>query len=179
MRHQDPPIHQCPYRLVRAFDRATPVRLQIYAAQPWNPTGVWLEAGQTYTFEASGEWLDSSIRSGPEGTNDGNFQLGEAAHLAGSILGKAEELIKKVAGNKAADFRFTRRHEDMPWFCLVGAIANGGGVDAKGHLEGHEAFMIGVGCSYTPRKPGYLYAYANDAWNCYGNNRGKVDLTIS
>jgi hypothetical protein len=178
-RYQDPPIHQCPYRLVRALDGAAPVQLRIYAAQPWNPTGVWLEAGETYTFKAAGEWLDSSVRSGPQGTDDGNFQLAEAAHLAGSIFGKAEELIKKVTGNKAADFRFTKRHEDMPWFCLVGAIANGGGVDAKGHLEGHEAFMIGAGCSYKPRRSGYFYAYANDAWNCYGNNRGRVDLTIS
>jgi hypothetical protein len=67
----------------------------------------------------------------------------------------------------------------VPWFSLVGAIANGTGVDAKGHLQPHESFLIGRGCRYTPRRSGYLYAYPNDAWNCYGNNRGSVSLTVA
>lgn len=178
-RQTDPPIHQCPYRPARAFAKATPASLDVFALQSWNATGVWLDAGKTYQFTAAGEWLDGGLKCGPEGTPDSHFQLGKIADMAGTVLGKAEEMFRKATGNDAADFRFTRRHENMPWFCLVGAIANGGGADAKGHLEPHESFVIGKGCRYTPRKSGYLYAYANDAWNCYGNNRGRVALTIS
>jgi hypothetical protein len=28
-------------------------------------------------------------------------------------------------------------------------------------------------------RPGYLWAYANDAWGAYGNNCGQVTLTVS
>lgn len=173
-RQSSPPIRQCPYRP----GSTTPISMDIYALSPWNTTGVWLTAGTSYTFTAAGEWMDSSIKCGPAGTDDGNFQLGEVAQMAGTLLGKIEEGFKKLCGNKSADFRFTRRHENMPWFSLVGAIANGGGVDAKGHTEPHETFLIGSGCTYTPHKSGYFYAYANDAWNCYGNNRGRVKLNI-
>jgi hypothetical protein len=177
-RQLNPPINQCPYRPDRAFTPSLPVSLDIFALHPWNETGVWLEADTSYTFTATGEWMDSSITCGPGGTSDGNFQVAELAQLAGSVLGQVEELFKKLTGNKSADFRFTKRHEAMPWFCLVGAIANGGGVDAKGYLEPHESFKIGSGCTYTPRKSGYFFAYANDAWNCYGNNRGRLQLAI-
>ena len=177
-RQLDPPIHQCPYRQARPFSQPTPLTLDIFAAQQWNATGVWLEAGRTYRFTAAGEWLDSSIKCGPGGADDGHFQLSEVAQMAGSMLGQIEELFTKITDNKSAQFRFTKRHEDMPWFCLVGTIANGGGADAKGYIEPHESFRIGDGCNYNPRKSGYFYAYANDAWNCYGNNRGRVTLTI-
>lgn len=177
-RQGNPPIHQCPYREIKLLHETAPVRLEVFAMPQWNPSGIWLEEGVKYTFSAEGQWMDSAIKCGPEGTNDGHFQLGELGQVAGSLLGKAEELFKKITGNKAADFRFTKRHEGMPWFCLVGAVANGGGVDGKGRLELHESFEIGQQLTYIPKKSGYFYAYANDAWNCYENNRGRVNLTI-
>ena len=178
-RQKAPPIHQCPYRTDRTIAKPVPADLTVFAAQPWNATGLWLEAGRSYRFEAEGEWMDASIKCGPGGTDDGHFQLGEIPQIGGTVLGWAEEAFKKVTGNRAADFKFTRRHEDMPWFSLVGAIANGGGVDEKQHLAPHESFAIGKGCVYTPQKSGYFYAYANDAWNYYGNNRGRVSLTVA
>lgn len=178
-RQLDPPIHQCPYRRARSFTHSTPLSLEIFAAQQWNATGIWLDEGRSYSFMATGEWLDSSIKCGPGGADDGHFQLGEVAQMAGSVLGQFEELFSRITGNKSAQFRFTRRHEDMPWFCLVGTIANGGGADSKGLIEPHESFLIGAGCNYIPHKSGYFYAYANDAWNCYGNNRGHILLTIN
>jgi hypothetical protein len=38
---------------------------------------------------------------------------------------------------------------------------------------------IGTGCEYKPKRSGYLYAYANDAWSFYSNNRGSVQLTVT
>ncbi len=177
-RHDHGPIFQSPYRPTRDLPSGGSITMDIFAIEPWTETGIWLEKGKQYDFKAEGEWMDGSIKCGPGGTADGHFQFAEVAQVAGTLLGKAETLFKRLTGNTAADFRFTKRHEKMPWFCLVGAIANGGGVDAQGHLQPHEAFQIGDVCSYVPANSGYLYAYANDAWNCYGNNRGRVTLTV-
>ncbi|MBW7903553.1 MAG: DUF2235 domain-containing protein [Rhodocyclaceae bacterium] len=177
-RHRQPSIQQGPYRIQRPLAAGQSVTVDIFANQPWNDTGVWLEAGVGYRFEAVGEWLDSSIKCGPAGTRDGNFQPAEVAHLVGSLWGRIEKLWKAVGRNEAVDFRFTKRYEEYPWFCLVGAVANGGGVDAKQRLQAHEAFRIGDACDYRPKASGYFYAFSNDAFNCYGNNRGRVRLTI-
>ena len=177
LRHRDPPIHQSPYREAHfAPDGRT---IEVYARQQWNATGVWLEAGTKYHFAAKGEWLDGTLASGPAGMDDGHFELRSLAHIAGDALGVIEEWFRRATDEHAIDLRFTRRHEDMPWFCLVGCIANGGGADHEGAVLPHEAFMIADGCHYTPQRSGYFYAYANDAWNCYGNNRGKIDVTVA
>ena len=176
-RHREPPIHQCPYRQPHfAPDGST---IQVYAQQQWNATGLWLEAGRTYRFSAHGEWLDGSVRCGPTGAEVGHRQIGELRHLAGQALGKLEDWLRTTTGNPGADIAFTRRHEDMPWFCLVGCIANGGESDRPGEARAHEVFAVGRGCDYMPRRSGYFYAYANDAWNCYGNNRGVIELTVT
>jgi hypothetical protein len=46
-------------------DKAT---LKVYAREHWNATGIYLEGGVTYSLSASGEWKDSSIICGPQGT---------------------------------------------------------------------------------------------------------------
>ena len=48
-----------------------------------------------------------------------------------------------------------------------------------GEPEPHETFKIGSKRSYAPKASGYLYAYANDAWNFYTNNRGSVILKVT
>lgn len=178
-RQENPPIVQSPYRHIRPLDPALPLTLDIGARPQWNETGVWLKAGVTYQFSASGEWLDGSVKCSPAGPLDGRFQLGEVGQMTGSALGQLETWYGKLLHNPDANFRFTKRHEQYPWFCLIGAIANGIGVDAKQVVARPETFAIGNGCSYTPKADGYFYAYANDAWNCYENNVGHVALTIS
>ncbi|QFG31793.1 DUF2235 domain-containing protein [Pseudomonas umsongensis] len=177
-RQKTPPITQSPYRKARLLAPPTPLVVDISARMPWNEIGLWLNAGTAYTFSASGEWLDASIVCDPAGPVSNNFQPSELAYLAGTALGKLETWYGKLFNNNNANFYFTRRHENYPWFSLVGAIANSDGVDAKGILVKPETFHIGHGCTYTPKRSGYLYAYANDAWNCYGNNKGHVALTI-
>jgi hypothetical protein len=184
-RRKDPPISHSPYRsVVPMLEPGDSWDFVIYALNPWNETGLYLEKGVTYTFEASGQWLDRTISCGPDGTNDGDFQPAEAAHLVGSALGSLESLFKKATNNQEANFRFTKRHERLdgervPWFCLIGAISNGGGVRDNGKPSPHETFKIGSTCTYKPAQSGYFYAYANDAWNFYENNRGSVTLTVS
>ncbi|MGE4280104.1 MAG: DUF2235 domain-containing protein [Magnetospirillum sp.] len=174
-----PPITQAPYWVQRPLLKAgDKVSFEVYALDPWNATGIWMEAGTRYQFTATGEWLDKNIPCGPDGTKDGKFHLGEMVHLAGSALGVAEEWFKTLTGNKAADFKGTRRYEWAPWFSLMGVIANAKGVDGKGHALPHESLLIGGGTQYTPQESGYLYAFANDAWGFYGNNRGRLLLSV-
>ncbi|MCL9670581.1 DUF2235 domain-containing protein [Citrobacter sp. MNAZ 1397] len=161
-------------------DKAT---LKVYAREHWNATGIYLEGGVTYSLSASGEWKDSSIICGPQGNNDGKFQPGEAVQMAASLLGKAEVLYQKLTHNHQADFWYTRREEDAPWFALMGMVANDvlpetPPKNATNFLP-HEVFRIGSGCTFTPQKSGYLYAFANDAWQMYANNNGSVELTVT
>jgi len=66
----------------------------------------------------------------------------------------------------------SRRDGSEPWFKLMGVIANG-------ETGEHERFPIGDRSEYRPERGGYLYCFANDAWEAYGNNRGSVQLTVS
>ena len=98
--------------------------------------------------------------------------------MIGGLIGQTESLFRRATGSKAADFWLTKRHEDFPWFCLVGVIADGK-TDESGHVT-HEVLKIGKGlANVAVARGGYLYGYANDAWNFYTNNRGSVQLTVT
>lgn len=177
-RHQNPPITQKEYRPTCRLAPGEKTALRLYAAEHWNDSGIYLEAGRKYRFTASGEWLDSSVKCGPGGTEDGKFNPAEVVHLAMSLWGKVEKLAKTVTANPTADFQGTRREESMPWFALVGVVANGGNPQVDGTPEPHETFLIGDGCEHTVGKAGYFHSFANDAWSFYENNHGSVTLTI-
>lgn len=179
-RQKNPPLSQPNYWRTRQLNGKESIKLDIFANRPWNSTGVFLRAGIKYEFAASGQWLDASIKSTPAGTNgSSSFQIGEVIHLASTGFGQLEKLFKRITKNTHADFTFTRREETMPWFSLVGVIANGKGVNLKDQSpEKHDTFLIGDGTVFTPSKDGYLYCYANDAWQTYKNNKGSVELMI-
>lgn len=124
--------------------------------------------------------MDGDIPCGPAGCDDGKFQLSKMAHSVSSLLGKAETLYQKFTQNHTADFWYTKREEEYPWFALVGMVANdvpsGSQQDEK---LPHEVFLIGDTTTFTPKASGYLYAFANDAWQTYHNNRGSVTLTVT
>lgn len=183
-RHRNPPITQAPYQPTSVLAPGGIASFPVYAGEHWNRTGLYLEQGATYEFAATGEWVDHTIPCGPKGMKDGKFHPAELMQAASSFLGRIEGLFKKVTGNDRADFWGTRRIESMPWFALVGVIANDGrGGDHSPVNDGsprpHEIFRIGEGpVSLTVGGPGYLYAFANDAWAFYGNNRGSVTVTV-
>ena len=61
---------------------------------------------------------------------------------------------------------------------LIGVIA-GTNVDDDGAQQPYQPFIIGKKCEQRVQRGGYLYAFANDAWSFYDNNRGSVTLTIT
>lgn len=177
-RQDDPPIAQVPYRPTVLLEQGDSTQRSVFAAPHWNETGLYLEAGSEYEFDASGEWLDRTIKCGPAGTSDGKFHASEVVHLAGSLWGEIEDFVKILTKNEQANFYGTKRVEKLPWFALVGTIANGGNPNDDGTPEPHEIIPIGDGCRHTVKKSGYLYCFANDAWHFYDNNRGSVILNI-
>lgn len=178
-RHKTPPITEGAYRPTHRLKVGQKIDLRIYAAEPWNQTGLFLEAGATYLFTATGEWLDGSISCGPGGTNDGKFQPAELVQLLGTLWGKFENVYKHVTSNKMADFKGTRREENIPWFALTGVIANGGNPKPDGTPMPHETFKIGIRLQRKITRPGYLHSFANDAWHFYDNNKGSVLLRVA
>jgi len=171
-RQANPPLAQGEYWPSRVLAPGERTSLDVFAAQRWTPAGLYLEAGVTYRFGASGEWLDAGVKFSPAGGEVEGHHASDIARLAGSALGSVEHLFNTVTHSQS-DFWFTRRLESAPWFALVGFLANGE-TDARG-----ETFVIGTGCSFTPAASGYLYAWANDAWQAYANNHGSVALTVA
>jgi uncharacterized protein (DUF2235 family) len=178
-RHANPPLYEDVYWLTKSLAVGESLAVNVYARQHWNVTGIFLEKGAEYLFEAKGEWLDKSIACGPDGADEGHFQLGEVFHIAGSLLGKAEQLVQSMTKNTEADFWYTKRLEDESWFALIGMIANGAIESPKPHVRLNEVFRIGSGRTWTPAGDGYLYCFANDAWHTYDNNKGSVRLTVT
>lgn len=66
--------------------------------------------------------------------------------------------------------RWLKRKRDAPWFCVVGSLGRGS--------DG--LFAIGAGCEWTNATggPAPLFAFANDAWLFYRNNRGEILLDV-
>ncbi|MBB4189288.1 hypothetical protein GGE07_005970 [Sinorhizobium terangae] len=182
-RHKNPPLAQGDYWTTKCPLEGQAATVDVFARDRWNFTGLYLEAGVRYQFSAAGEWMDSGISCGPQGTRDGKFHLGEVVQMASSIWGEGEALYSKLSGNHQIDFWYTRREEGADWFALIGFVANGvlptADPQTKANFASHEVFVIGEKASFRPSKSGYLYAFANDAWQAYDNNRGSVKLTVA
>jgi len=181
-RHNNPPLSQGDYWQSRKIEKEKSISVEIFAREYWNATGIYLEAGVNYEFRASGEWMDGHISCGPKGDSGGKFHLGKIAQAFSSLMGFGETLYRKITGNYQADFWFTKRQEEVDWLALTGAVANDAltaGAKPGSNSLPHEIFALGERCVFTPQASGYLYAFTNDAWQAYGNNRGSVRLTVS
>lgn len=176
-RQKNPPISQAAYRPSVLLKPGESKQIPIVAKRHWNETGIYLEKGGEYQFEASGHWVDETVTCGPEGF-DADIRK-SVGYIIGDFLGQIEAAYKKLTQNEAADFQLTKREESAPWFALIGAIANGGNPAEDGTPAAHETFPIRSECSYTPTESGYLYGFANDCWQTYGNNSGSVMLNVT
>lgn len=146
-RREAPPIDQMDYLPTREWSAEGRITLDIYARHPWFWTGIYLETGRRYRFEAQGEWMDSTIPAGPEGVHDKAF-----VHVMASALGKVETWYGQVSGNTQANFVMTKRLEEANWFTLIGALANGGNPKPDGTPEPSSTFIIGKGAELGVQK---------------------------
>ncbi|MCL1038506.1 DUF2235 domain-containing protein [Shewanella submarina] len=181
------PMSYYPYHAERKLGLGNHADAEVFASSRWNNTGIYLEVG-TYWFEAEGEWQDSKDSCSWYGTEGGERTFGDFIRTVMTIVGKGEKAIKRITKSNVADIRFTRRHEQIPWFRMVGVITN--------DIEKKEDVVVGHDGSPCPHqyfdatkypkhkpltvtKAGYLYAYPNDAWRTYYNNRGSVTLKVT
>ncbi|WP_320783279.1 DUF2235 domain-containing protein [Streptomyces sp. CRN 30] len=184
-RQQAKIITSRPYRPTRGLGAGgSPVTVTVSARRPWNDTGLYLDPG-AYRFTAEGEWQDAHIRSGPGGTTGpARFNpFVERLRLLGTALGPLQTVWRRVTGNEEANLLGSPREDDLPWMSLVGVVANGDGKRLAGRpgTAPHQRIAVGGGTDgpVTVTRGGYLYAFANDAWGFYGNNRGSVRLTVT
>jgi uncharacterized protein (DUF2235 family) len=182
-RQKVPPLAQGEYWRHRTL----PDEVNIYARQQWNATGIYLQAGKTYDLTASGEWMDAAIKCGPGGATDGKFHPAEALYVIGNAAGAVQGLLRKLSGNERSTFPFAPRVPTAPWFALIGVIANDypppppkpqPNQKQKVQALPHEVFVIGTAATVTPKASGYLFCFANDAWERFENNRGTVRLKV-
>ena len=174
-RREASPIRQDPYRPTVSLQPGHSHEVEVLAREPWFPTGLWLEPG-IYTFHATGEWIDRDVPAGPEGIVQRPWRA-NVVYRAGEIWGHAESWWRHHK-NPQAEFLGTKRWEDANWMALIGVVANGAGANDERGADGHQYIVIGSGATAKVAVGGYLYAFANDAWGMYGNNRGSVLLTI-
>ena len=176
-RNANPPLAHGAYWPTTILDSGKRKTVDVFAIQKWNFTGLYLEARRDYRFAASGQWIDGKDQFSPAGREAVGFHLGDVARFAASAFGEAETAFRKFT-RRDADFWWTRRDEDVPWFALMGFVASAFGEDATTLATG-ESFIIGENATFTPKLGGYLYCYANDAWQAYANNRGSVRLEVT
>ncbi len=123
----------------------------VFASQLYNNSGLMLEKGSTYRFTAkpNQQWKDATIKCSPKGWNRDNQQLG----------------LKELAIALAEPFR---RAPDSDWFCLCGCIK-----------DDEYTFEIGEGpVEVKMKKSGEFKPFANDKKAYYGNNEGKITITV-
>jgi uncharacterized protein (DUF2235 family) len=156
-RHLTPSITGGRYRPTYVPGESATV--EVFAGQPWNETGLYLEPGE-YELSASGEWRSGAMAAGPAGA---------VGPLGGTIADGFTSLFRRASGRPYATFLGARREVDLPWMSLVAVVAN----------EAHERIAVGTGTRHRVTDGGYLYAYANDGWGRYGNNQGSVRLVVN
>lgn len=180
-RQKNPPIAQAPYRTSWLLQPGESRTVEIFAQPHWNETGIYLERGAEYGFEARGQWLDGKIKCGPNGPEPGQSKLAQWGCALASAAAEVERGLHRLIGGPPNDFGRFKRCPDAAWFALIGVIANGVGVDdALGDPRPHQNFVVGDGLArLRVDRPGYLYGFANDAWFGYGDNRGKLRLRVT
>jgi len=151
-RRNGPPIAQCPYREGRLLAVGEQVRVSVFAREPWNWTGLFVSRGQTYAFSAPAtqSWRDWFINC-------------------------------TAAGYTRAwlwPFAWLKRLPRAKWFCLSGAVGDGGNPSVSGVPARETMFPIGLQEKWLSTSDGYLYLFANDVDGFYFNNRGGLEVTV-
>ena len=136
----------------------------VFADRAWTDTGLYLEAGK-YRFSAAGRWSSMPGSCGPEGSTS---SFPSPGRLSSRIIDCVQDHLRTALGNEKAALPGARRESAQPWMSLVGRVAS----------EPDQTIPLGRGCDADVDRPGYLYAYPNDALGCYGNNAGAVSLTV-
>ncbi len=128
------------------------ISVKVVADRKYNWSGIQVEQGAKYRFEADGIWFDASIEC-------------DAAGWETETLGWVKEPIVRM-------FEDNRRCPDANWFELIGAYG-----DNDNDLFRLGSAVNGIECKAEKTAP--LWLFANDLTYKYGNNRGDISVTIT
>ena len=179
-RHLKAPLRQDPYRSSTELEPGKSHTVDVLAHLPWNETGLYLRPG-SYDLRAAGEWIDLAEASGPEGLSTASY-FRQPAYLIGEMADLVEAGWRNLF-NPLANVPLSKRIDtdddgnEARWMQLIVMVANGG-FDDDGKPKPPQFELVGKRREITVEREGYLYAFANDAWGMYGNNRGCVTLTV-
>ena len=149
--------------------------MSVPADRSWTATGLYLEPG-TYSFAATGRWSSAGSSCGPAGDASGRHPLGSTSSR---VVDRLQAALRRLLHNPEAGLLGARRETTRPWMSLVALVADEQ-TDASGATtHPDEKIFAGDSTEQTVLRQGYLYAYANDAFGFYGNNRGTVELTVT
>jgi hypothetical protein len=167
-----------PYRPGRVLAVEERIEVDVYAVQPWNWTGLYLDPGR-YLLSARGQWLQGSTAYGPQGKHEGGHHLPSLMHVLGSVLASADEELQRLGRDDALTTLGDLRVPGEPWMALTGIVAAADLTDNETQ-QAYQPFVIGSEYQlHVPvGKPGYLYAFANSAWGTYPHNMGSVQLAV-
>lgn len=178
-RFNSPPISQAPYWGSLRLDIKESAVFTIHAAKKYNATQLYCQQGETYRFQAEGQWLQGKQKSNAKGIVLSSRPWAAISLWKHCLFHLIQKTWRILLRNPLARFPNTRRINHGPWMCLQGEIANGDAVNVQtGQPEAHETFYCGDGL-HQVKKDGYFYAFANDAWENYPYNRGHIRLTIT
>lgn len=178
-RHMTPPPGEKSYWPTHMLGVAQSTETIAAARKRWNATGVYLERGARYRIKAKGQWQDSSIPATADGANPGIY-LGKIGYALAAVPELLRKAIRMRKGFASADVPFSRRIDGAPWFALIGAIANGQVTQtSEDEVSDHEYHCLGQEAVIAPSQSGYLYLFANDAWQMYGNNAGVLRVEVT
>jgi len=185
LRQEKSPLEYPQYHQSKTLEIGESLTVEIFADTKWNHTQIYLGKNQSFTFSATGKWVDSKDVCDWKGTENDEFTMGDIVRATSSFLGKSEPFLKRVLKNESMDIIGTKRVEDMRWFTMVGAIANSAGAS---HAVGNDGSAVEhqyVDLTQHETEPllithsAYLYCFANDVWSLYKNNHGSVHLTVT
>jgi hypothetical protein len=174
-----PPARQDPYRRSVELEPGGRYTTEIFAHLPWCEIGIYVRDGCTYRLTACGEWIDKDEVAGPDGIEEPSF-VGRMAYGLGTVADSIEAQLRTLTHNPLAEMPLSKRLDGpgARWMQLVVVVANGR-FDDFGNQLPHQVLPVGRGPrTLTVQGEGYLYAFANDAWGMYSNNRGSVLLTV-
>ncbi|OHU84355.1 MULTISPECIES: T6SS phospholipase effector Tle1-like catalytic domain-containing protein [Pseudoalteromonas] len=126
--------------------------IKVYACEPFNYTGLWLEKGATYRIEPISHqvWYDKDTQVTASGWQRDNRTVG----------------VKKLPIEMMEPYK---RLPGRPWFSLVGCI----------NADDSQAFSLNGGGDIKVHEHGEFTPFANDICCDYGLNRGAIELEVT
>ena len=140
-------------RSLRPLTKGESITVPVMAHQYHNRTGVLMEKDIKYSFKVKPNqtWKDGGITCGADGWKRNRAGIG---------------WIKELAIKGLEPFR---RESDADWFTLIGAVGD----------DENETFVISTEkVEHTASKSDEFCPFANDLKRAYGNNDGRIEVTV-